>query len=123
MLRRSCVGSKGLVGPERCSTVPRCPYLLLRVPGAGYWRVCRLGIMSLASVRSGAVQHCPLRSSSAIMTPGRWIPKRTARGGHESGFARLVGIELHICCSHNVASDVMYIRREGWRFAIGDVRR
>ncbi|KAH5044995.1 hypothetical protein HBI56_242610 [Parastagonospora nodorum] len=33
------------------------------------------------------------------MTPGRWIPKRTARGGHESGFARPVGIELHICCS------------------------
>ncbi|KAH4810684.1 hypothetical protein HBH61_097830 [Parastagonospora nodorum] len=33
------------------------------------------------------------------MTPGRWILKRTARGGHESGFARLVGIELHICCS------------------------
>ncbi|KAH3938488.1 hypothetical protein HBH53_255460 [Parastagonospora nodorum] len=50
MLRRSCVGSKGLVGPERCSTVPRRPYLLLRVPGAGYWRVCRLGIMSPASL-------------------------------------------------------------------------
>ncbi|KAH3938444.1 hypothetical protein HBH53_258650 [Parastagonospora nodorum] len=50
MLRRSCVGSKGLVGPERCSTVSRRPYLLLRVPGAGYWRVCRLGIMSLASL-------------------------------------------------------------------------
>ncbi|KAH5469860.1 hypothetical protein HBI22_186130 [Parastagonospora nodorum] len=33
------------------------------------------------------------------MTPGRWILKRTARGGHESSFARLVGIELHICCS------------------------
>ncbi|KAH5892385.1 hypothetical protein HBI88_249280 [Parastagonospora nodorum] len=33
------------------------------------------------------------------MTPGRWVPKRTVRGGHESGFARLVGIELHICCS------------------------
>ncbi|KAH4111598.1 hypothetical protein HBH47_242750 [Parastagonospora nodorum] len=33
------------------------------------------------------------------MTPGRWIPKRTARRGHESGFARLVGIKLHICCS------------------------
>ncbi|KAH5009470.1 hypothetical protein HBI74_204070 [Parastagonospora nodorum] len=48
MLRRSCVGSKGLVGLERCSTVPRRPYLPLRVPGAGYWRVCRLGIMSLA---------------------------------------------------------------------------
>ncbi|KAH5236803.1 hypothetical protein HBI72_246770 [Parastagonospora nodorum] len=99
MLRRSCVGSKGLVGPERCSTVSRRLYLPLRVLGAGYWRVCCLGIMSPASVRSGAVQHRPLRSSSAIMTPGRWIPKRTARGGHESGFARLVGIELHICCS------------------------
>ncbi|KAH5002839.1 hypothetical protein HBI56_243520 [Parastagonospora nodorum] len=49
MLRRSCVGSKGLVGPERCSTVPRRPHLPLRVPGAGYWRVCRLGIMSPAS--------------------------------------------------------------------------
>ncbi|KAH3956073.1 hypothetical protein HBH51_256400 [Parastagonospora nodorum] len=49
MLRRSCVGSKGLVGPERCSTVPRCPHLPLRVPGAGYWRVCRLEIMSSAS--------------------------------------------------------------------------
>ncbi|KAH6417900.1 hypothetical protein HBI59_246400 [Parastagonospora nodorum] len=33
------------------------------------------------------------------MTPGRWVPKRTVRGGYESGFARLVGIELHICCS------------------------
>ncbi|KAH5006974.1 hypothetical protein HBI74_215990 [Parastagonospora nodorum] len=33
------------------------------------------------------------------MTPGRWVPKRTVRGGHESGFARLVSIELHICCS------------------------
>ncbi|KAH5001644.1 hypothetical protein HBI74_248910 [Parastagonospora nodorum] len=33
------------------------------------------------------------------MTPGRWVPKRTVRRGHESGFARLVGIELHICCS------------------------
>ncbi|KAH5791839.1 hypothetical protein HBI88_043570 [Parastagonospora nodorum] len=33
------------------------------------------------------------------MTPRRWILKRTAREGHESGFARLVGIELHICCS------------------------
>ncbi|KAH5539604.1 hypothetical protein HBI25_251680 [Parastagonospora nodorum] len=33
------------------------------------------------------------------MTPGRWVPKRTVRGGHESGFARPVGIELHICCS------------------------
>ncbi|KAH5583555.1 hypothetical protein HBI45_244070, partial [Parastagonospora nodorum] len=43
--------------------------------------------------------HCPSRSSSAIITPGRWVPKRTARGGHESGFARPVGIELHICCS------------------------
>ncbi|KAH5631585.1 hypothetical protein HBI23_220480 [Parastagonospora nodorum] len=50
MLRRSCVGSKGLVGPERCSTIPRCLYLLLRVLGAGYWRVCCLEIMSLASL-------------------------------------------------------------------------
>ncbi|KAH6109203.1 hypothetical protein HBI69_163510 [Parastagonospora nodorum] len=50
MLRRSCVGSKGLISPERCSTIPRCLYLLLRVPGARYWRVCRLGIMSLASL-------------------------------------------------------------------------
>ncbi|KAH5386996.1 hypothetical protein HBI33_066670 [Parastagonospora nodorum] len=50
MLRRSCVGSKGLVSLERCSTVPRRPYLLLRVPGARYWRVCCLGIMSLASL-------------------------------------------------------------------------
>ncbi|KAH5528838.1 hypothetical protein HBI29_008010 [Parastagonospora nodorum] len=33
------------------------------------------------------------------MTPRRWIPKRTARRGHKSGFAKLVGIELHICCS------------------------
>ncbi|KAH6304464.1 hypothetical protein HBI39_114550 [Parastagonospora nodorum] len=33
------------------------------------------------------------------MTPGRWVPKRTVRGGYESGFARLVGIELYICCS------------------------
>ncbi|KAH5340106.1 hypothetical protein HBI33_250050 [Parastagonospora nodorum] len=33
------------------------------------------------------------------MTPGRWVPKRTVRRGHESGFARPVGIELHICCS------------------------
>ncbi|KAH5341451.1 hypothetical protein HBI49_237990 [Parastagonospora nodorum] len=50
MLRRSCVGSKSLVGPERCSTVSRCLYLPLRVPGAGYWRVCCLGIMSSASL-------------------------------------------------------------------------
>ncbi|KAH5748895.1 hypothetical protein HBI92_249190 [Parastagonospora nodorum] len=53
----------------------------------------------MIGVRSEAVQHRPLRSSPAIMTPGRWVPKRTVRGGHESGFARLVGIELHICCS------------------------
>ncbi|KAH4063762.1 hypothetical protein HBH50_186260 [Parastagonospora nodorum] len=33
------------------------------------------------------------------MTPGRWVPKRTVRGGHKSGFARLVGIKLHIYCS------------------------
>ncbi|KAH3939109.1 hypothetical protein HBH53_239630 [Parastagonospora nodorum] len=50
MLRRSCVGSKGLVSPERCSTVPRRPYLPLRVPGAGYWRVCCLEIISPASL-------------------------------------------------------------------------
>ncbi|KAH5781795.1 hypothetical protein HBI93_251780 [Parastagonospora nodorum] len=50
MLRRSCVGSKGLVSPERCSTISRCPYLLLRVPGARYWRVCCLEIISLASL-------------------------------------------------------------------------
>ncbi|KAH5541037.1 hypothetical protein HBI25_250990, partial [Parastagonospora nodorum] len=37
------------VGPGRCSTVPRRPHLPLRVPGAGYWRVCRLGVMSPAS--------------------------------------------------------------------------
>ncbi|KAH6423760.1 hypothetical protein HBI59_218850 [Parastagonospora nodorum] len=49
MLRRgSCVGSKSLISPERCSTVPRRPYLPLRVLGAKYWRVYRLGIMSLA---------------------------------------------------------------------------
>ncbi|KAH5787981.1 hypothetical protein HBI16_006970 [Parastagonospora nodorum] len=34
MLRRSCVGSKGLVSPEQCSTVSRRLYLLLQVPGA-----------------------------------------------------------------------------------------
>ncbi|KAH5665287.1 hypothetical protein HBI21_242910 [Parastagonospora nodorum] len=35
MLRRSCVGSKGLVSPGRCSTVPHGPPLLLaRVPVA-----------------------------------------------------------------------------------------
>ncbi|KAH5184339.1 hypothetical protein HBH77_178480 [Parastagonospora nodorum] len=59
------------------------------------------------------------------MTPGRWVPKRTVRGGYESGFARPVGIELHICCSvqpsfkvrvrvpfkHNVAVDYRYIKR------------
>ncbi|KAH4092992.1 hypothetical protein HBH48_075420 [Parastagonospora nodorum] len=50
MLRRSCVGSKGLVGPEQCSTVSCRLYLLLRVSGAGYWRVCRLGIISSASL-------------------------------------------------------------------------
>ncbi|KAH4944556.1 hypothetical protein HBI79_000060 [Parastagonospora nodorum] len=50
MLRRSCVGSKGLVSLEQCSTVPRRLYLLLRVPGARYWRVCCLEIMSLASL-------------------------------------------------------------------------
>ncbi|KAH5567919.1 hypothetical protein HBI26_163510 [Parastagonospora nodorum] len=36
MLRRSCVGSKGLVGPERCSTISCRPYLPLRVLGARY---------------------------------------------------------------------------------------
>ncbi|KAH4907237.1 hypothetical protein HBI80_075120 [Parastagonospora nodorum] len=36
MLRRSYVGSKGLVSLEQCSTVPYCPYLLLRVLGARY---------------------------------------------------------------------------------------
>ncbi|KAH4592748.1 hypothetical protein HBH82_251210 [Parastagonospora nodorum] len=44
------------------------------------------------------------------MTPGRWVSKRTVRGGYESGFARLVGIELHICCSvYRV--DYRYIKR------------
>ncbi|KAH3939143.1 hypothetical protein HBH53_239570 [Parastagonospora nodorum] len=33
------------------------------------------------------------------MTPGRWVPKRTVRRGHESSFARPVGIKLYICCS------------------------
>ncbi|KAH5533519.1 hypothetical protein HBI27_197650 [Parastagonospora nodorum] len=89
MLRRSCVGSKGLISPERCSTVPCCPYLLLRVPGAGLEGI-KLHIY---------YSHYSLQSSSAIMTPGRWILKRTARRGHEFGFARLVGIKLHICCS------------------------
>ncbi|KAH6481128.1 hypothetical protein HBI55_249290 [Parastagonospora nodorum] len=28
MLRRSCVGSKGLVGPEQCSTIPYSPPLV-----------------------------------------------------------------------------------------------
>ncbi|KAH4986638.1 hypothetical protein HBI76_110580 [Parastagonospora nodorum] len=46
--RGSYIGSKGLVSLEQCSTIPCYPYLLLRVLGAGYWRVCRLGIMSLA---------------------------------------------------------------------------
>ncbi|KAH5967503.1 hypothetical protein HBI86_025900 [Parastagonospora nodorum] len=45
------------------------------------------------------VQHRLLRSSPTIITPGRWVPKRTVRRGHESSFARLVGIELHIYCS------------------------
>ncbi|KAH5355566.1 hypothetical protein HBI48_132690 [Parastagonospora nodorum] len=36
MLRRSCIGSKGLISLEQCSTVPRCPHLPLRVLGAGY---------------------------------------------------------------------------------------
>ncbi|KAH6278179.1 hypothetical protein HBI40_013780 [Parastagonospora nodorum] len=76
MLRRSCIRSKGLVSPERCSTIPRRPHLPLRVPGARYWRVYRLGIISPASQsqrprQSRAVQHRPLQSSSAIMTPGR----------------------------------------------------
>ncbi|KAH4853677.1 hypothetical protein HBH75_101740 [Parastagonospora nodorum] len=48
MLRRSCVGSKGLVSLERCSTVPCRLYLLLQVLSARYWRVCRLGIISSA---------------------------------------------------------------------------
>ncbi|KAH5266253.1 hypothetical protein HBI71_078990 [Parastagonospora nodorum] len=48
MLRRSYVGSKGLVSLEQCSTVPCRPYLLLRVPGAGCWRICRLGSISPA---------------------------------------------------------------------------
>ncbi|KAH5750015.1 hypothetical protein HBI88_244880 [Parastagonospora nodorum] len=50
MLRRSCVGSKSLVSLEQCSTISRCLYLLLRVLGAGYWRVCCLEIISLASL-------------------------------------------------------------------------
>ncbi|KAH5748983.1 hypothetical protein HBI88_249670 [Parastagonospora nodorum] len=50
MLFRCSVVVVVFVGPEQCSTVPRRPYLLLRVPGAGYWRVCRLGVMSPASL-------------------------------------------------------------------------
>ncbi|KAH6113030.1 hypothetical protein HBI69_134590 [Parastagonospora nodorum] len=50
MLRRSYVGSKGLVSLERCSTVPRRPHLPLRVPGARCWRICRLESISLASL-------------------------------------------------------------------------
>ncbi|KAH6383598.1 hypothetical protein HBI60_256410 [Parastagonospora nodorum] len=61
------------VGPGRCSTVPRHPHL------PGRWKLC--GIQGPR--RSGAVQHCPSRSSSAIITPGRWVPKRTVRGGHD----------------------------------------
>ncbi|KAH5140427.1 hypothetical protein HBH69_209610 [Parastagonospora nodorum] len=38
------------VSLEQCSTVPRYPYLLLQVSGAGYWRVCRLGVISPASL-------------------------------------------------------------------------
>ncbi|KAH5127555.1 hypothetical protein HBH70_228300 [Parastagonospora nodorum] len=36
MLHRSCVGSKGLISLEQCSTISRRLYLLLRVLGAGY---------------------------------------------------------------------------------------
>ncbi|KAH4053868.1 hypothetical protein HBH49_072440 [Parastagonospora nodorum] len=44
------------------------------------------------------------------MTSGRWVPKRTVRRGYEFGFARLVGIELYICCSvYRV--DYRYIKR------------
>ncbi|KAH6371943.1 hypothetical protein HBI36_014230 [Parastagonospora nodorum] len=50
MLRRSCVGSKGLISLERCSTVSRRLYLLLRVPGARCWRICCLGSISPASL-------------------------------------------------------------------------
>ncbi|KAH6016917.1 hypothetical protein HBI82_107370 [Parastagonospora nodorum] len=50
MLRRSCVGSKSLISLERCSTISRCLYLLLRVLGARYWRVYCLRIISLASL-------------------------------------------------------------------------
>ncbi|KAH5415338.1 hypothetical protein HBI32_118130 [Parastagonospora nodorum] len=64
MLRRSYVGSKGLVSLEQCSTISRCLYLLLRVLGAGAalslaipiflgaecWRICCLGSISLASL-------------------------------------------------------------------------
>ncbi|KAH5749370.1 hypothetical protein HBI93_201660 [Parastagonospora nodorum] len=49
MLRRSCMRSKSLVSPERCSTVPRRPHLPLRVPGARCWRICRLESISPAS--------------------------------------------------------------------------
>ncbi|KAH4802793.1 hypothetical protein HBH61_183090 [Parastagonospora nodorum] len=50
MLFRCSVVVVVFVGLGRCSTVPRRLYLPLRVPGAGYWRVCCLGVMSLASV-------------------------------------------------------------------------
>ncbi|KAH5389816.1 hypothetical protein HBI32_246890 [Parastagonospora nodorum] len=48
MLRRSYIRSKSLISLEQCSTISRCLYLLLRVLGAGCWRICRLESISLA---------------------------------------------------------------------------
>ncbi|KAH5151862.1 hypothetical protein HBH70_011780 [Parastagonospora nodorum] len=47
MLRRSYIGSKSLVSPEQCSTIPHRPYLPLRVLGARGYRVAGLSASSL----------------------------------------------------------------------------
>ncbi|KAH4204978.1 hypothetical protein HBI95_141980 [Parastagonospora nodorum] len=45
MLFRCSIVVVVFVSLGRCSTVSCCPYLLLRVLGAGYWRVYRLEVI------------------------------------------------------------------------------
>ncbi|KAH5621535.1 hypothetical protein HBI22_193890 [Parastagonospora nodorum] len=56
MLFRCSVVVVIFVGLGRCSTVPCYLYLPLRVLGARYWRVCCLGVISLASL--GYLEQC-----------------------------------------------------------------
>ncbi|KAH3979135.1 hypothetical protein HBH52_096610 [Parastagonospora nodorum] len=80
MLFRCSVVVVVFVSLGRCSTVSRCLYLLLRVLGAGYWRVCCLGVMSLASVAGLSVSGLMIREkkgerkiSEIYMPQGKYL--------------------------------------------------